>query len=472
MTCPVMNYILQLKALFLIPSRLEFQEMAHRYIESIHKGIIKQPASSTAYVNGKPKFFYGYAIVASAFITMSVVWGTVQSFGLFFKPVLNEFGWSRAATSGAFSLSFLVFGILSMAASRLTDRFGPRLVTMACGVFLGLGYILMSQITAIWQLYVLYGIMIGIGMGTCYVPLASTVARWFVKKRGLMTGIFAAGLGVGSVIVPPVASMLIESYSWRTAYVILGIVAMVMIIVTAQFLRRDPSEMKLLPYGEKSAESKSNLNPTGYTLKRALRTKQLWMLVLIFACFGFSQQAILVHIVPYATDIGISAIMAATLLSIIGGLHVAGKIGIGGTCDRIGSRPALILSLTLLVIALTLLPFAKQIWMFYFFAIIFGFAYGGMGCLDSPSVAEFFGMKAHGAILGVIVASWAVGATIGPVVVGHLFDAYNSYYLAFWIIAAIAVAGTIFASLPKLARVKFAKIPATSRQAETVQKRA
>ena len=147
--------------------------------------------------SAKPKLFYGYIVVVVAFFVMAVMWGTYNAFGVFFNPVLAEFGWTRAMTSGAFSLSLLVSGLSAILMGRLTDRIGPRWVVTLCGFLMGLGYLLISQVTAVWQLYLFYGVIIGIAMGGSWVPLMSTVARWFSARRSLMTGICLVGLGIG-----------------------------------------------------------------------------------------------------------------------------------------------------------------------------------------------------------------------------------------------------------------------------------
>ena len=160
----------------------------------------------------KPRFFYGYVIIIVGFFVMALMWGTTLNFGLFLKPMSAEFGWTRATTSAPFSLSMFLFGILGMVTGRLNDRFGPRIVVTVCGLFLGVAFLLMSQISALWQLYLFYGVMIAIGTSGSFVPLASTVARWFARRRGLMTGLVLSGYGAGAMIGPPVASWLISSY--------------------------------------------------------------------------------------------------------------------------------------------------------------------------------------------------------------------------------------------------------------------
>ncbi len=200
------------------------------------------------------RFFYGYVVVVAAFLTMVLMLGTFFAFGIFFKPLSTEFGWSRALTSGAFSLSMILTGVLGMVTGRVTDRFGPRVVVSGCGLFIGLGYLLMSQTSAIWQLYLFYGFIMAIGMSGAIIPQMSTIARWFVRRRGLMTGITISGVGVGTMIMPPLASWLISNYGWRNSYVVIGFMVLAGVVSAAQFLRRDPAQMQQLPYGHNEVQ--------------------------------------------------------------------------------------------------------------------------------------------------------------------------------------------------------------------------
>ena len=150
-------------------------------------------------------FYYGYIIVIAIFITMVFAFGSNFAFGVFFKPVQDEFNLTRAMTAGAFSLCMIVQGIIGTVMGCLTDRFGPRLVMTASGILLGIGYLLMAQVNSLWQLYVFYGVIIGIGMSSGYVTLLSTTARWFNKRRNLMTGIVLIGMSIGTLLAPPIS---------------------------------------------------------------------------------------------------------------------------------------------------------------------------------------------------------------------------------------------------------------------------
>ena len=394
----------------------------------------------------EPQFFYGYIVVVAAFLIMMVMFGVYYAFGVFFKPVLAEFGWTRAMTSGAFSLSWIVSGLLAIVMGRLTDRFGPRLVMTLCGFFLGLGYLLVAQISAVWQLYLFYGVIIGIGMGGAFVPLMSTVARWFVKRRSMMTGIVVAGVGMGSLIAPPVASRLIATYDWRLSYIILGSIILVVVVLLAQLLRRDPTQVRQVPYSE-NEEQGFKPETEGFSLKEAVCTKQFWLVSAMFGCFGFCALAIMVHIVAHATELGISAASAANILATIGGMGIVGRVVLGTAADRIGNRQAFIIGFIFMSAALFWLMPATEAWMLYLFAAVFGFGYGGCATSESPLVAELFGLSSHGLIMGVIALGFTSGAAIGPFLAGYVFDFAGSYQVAFLVCAVTAVAGLILAAL-------------------------
>jgi len=394
----------------------------------------------------EPRFFYGYVVVFVAFLILVVSFGPHSAFGLFFNPLLAEFGWTRAMTSGAFSLSMIVYGVLGIVVGGLNDRFGPRLVVTTCGFLVGLGYMLTSQVSTLWHLYLCYGVIVGIGMSGVWVPQMSSVARWFVKRRSLMTGIVIAGAGMSQLITPPIVSRLIAAYDWRLSYVIMGGAILVIMVIAAQFLRRDPAQMGLLPYGENEEKQQGLQSATNdFSFNEAVKTAQFWLAFMLLFCSGFGFMAIMVHIVPHAIELEISAISAANILALMGGAGILGNYVMGGVADRIGNRLVFLICFILMVGALFLLMPARELWMLYIFAVIFGFAFGGIGTVESPLVAGLFGLSSHGLIYGVVHVGFTVGASVGPLLAGHIFDLTLSYQGAFWSCAAVGVVGIVLA---------------------------
>jgi MFS family permease len=370
------------------------------------------------------------------FWIQAVAWGVSSTFGIFFTPLLTEFGWSRAAISGASSLSFLIFGFLGIFAGRLSDKIGPRIVMVGCGVFLGAGYLLMSQVNTVWQLYLFYAVILAFGWSGVDIVLLSTVAKWFSQKRGMMSGILKVGTGVGMLVMPLVANWLISSYGWRDSYIILGGIVMSVVIPAALFLRRDPAQMGLLPDGADA--SSLNSAEGGFSLQEAIHTRRFWILCAMSALAFFSTMTIIVHIVPHAIDLDITAATAASILATIGGVSMAGRFVMGTAGDRIGSRLAMAICFIILVVALVWLQSARELWMLYLFAAIYGFAHGGFFALLSPLVAELFGLSSHGAIFGTVYFIGTIGGAIGPLLAGRIFDVTGNYQLAFLISAVVS----------------------------------
>lgn len=394
-------------------------------------------------VNTKPRFYYGYVVVATSAIIAMAGWGTYYSYGLFFDSLLTEFGWTRAVTSIAFSLGAFMSGFVGIISGRVSDRLGPKAITIFCGICFGVGYVCMSLANAVWQVYLIHGLLLATGIGGLWSPMISTIARWFLKRRGLMTGIVASGMGIGSIILSPLISQLILAYGWRPAYVIIGIIALVVIVVSALFLRRDPGQIGLSPYGETTTEQTSVLQSQDFTYKQAIRTRQFWVVCSIYFLFGYNQPTVMVHIVPYATGLGIPYIAAAGIIAIIGAASVVGRIIIGGASDRIRVKSSLIGSLILLLFSLSWLMFADSLWSLSIFGIAFGFAWGGISALQALVAAELFGLTALGVIVGNFSFGFCLGGLFGPTISGYMFDLFGSYQQAFLICAITALAALI-----------------------------
>ena len=397
----------------------------------------------------RSRYFFGYNIVAASFIIQAVCIGAMFSYGVFFKKFQAEFGWTRATISGASSLAFLIMGIVGIPVGRLNDRIGPRAIIAFAGIAFGLGYMFMSILLAPWQLYLLYGVLVGIGFSTHDVITLSTVARWFVRRRGMMSGIVKVGTGSGQLLVPLIATALITAYGWRTAYLIIGAVALVIIVAVAQVLRRDPQEIGLLPDGGSKKTAGTGIRPKewGMALKDAVRTAQFWIVSIAEFTTFFCLFTIIVHIVPHAMDLGLQPTNAAGVLSMIGGVSILGRFVMGTANDRIGGKRSLIICFILLLCGLVWLQVATEAWMLFLFAVLYGFAHGGFFTVVSPTVAELFGTGSHGLLFGLVLASGTIGGAIGPLLAGHIFDLTGSYGILFLVLSGLAVIGLLLITL-------------------------
>ena len=392
----------------------------------------------------EPKFFYGYIVVIAAFFIMVVSWAAYNSFGVFFNPLLKEFEWDRAVLSGAFSLSMFLYGVLGIVVGVLNDKFGPRMVLTFCGLLLGLGYILMSQVNTLWQLYLFLGVIIGVAMSGVWVPQLSTIARWFVKRRTLMTGIVTSGVGIGNLVGPPVIVRLIVAHNWSPSYIMIGITVLLTVILAAQFLRHDQTQITQPVLDENGGKQNNlKLETARFSLKEAIYTSQFWVAFGILFCFGFGNFAIMVHIIPHAIELEISDVDAANILVVRGAASILGCYILGAFADRVGNRQVFIIGFIVMSGVLFCLMLAGELWMLYLLIAAYGFAAGGMGASESPLAAWLFGLSAHGLIYGVVHVGFTIGAAAGPFVTGYIFDLTGDYQLAFAICATIGVVGLI-----------------------------
>ncbi|UCG07622.1 MAG: MFS transporter [Desulfobacterales bacterium] len=397
----------------------------------------------------RAKYFYGYNIVGAGFVIQAVSIGAMFTYGVFFKELQADFGWSRATIAGASSLAFLIMGAVGVLAGLLNDRIGPKVLIVVSGISLGLGFLLMSRLQAQWQLYLLYGVLVGIGLSTHDVITLSTVARWFVKRRGMMSGIVKVGTGTGQLLVPLFVAAIIAVFGWRNAFLIIGALALVILVAVAQVLRRDPKSIGLLPDGssDEPGGAGSGSAERGMLLRAAARTRQFWIICVAEFAIFFCLLTILVHIVPHASDLGLSPATAAGVLSTIGGVSMLGRIVMGAANDRIGGKRSLITCFSVLLCGLIWLQMAREAWMLFLFAVIYGFAHGGFFTVMSPTVAELFGTGSHGLLFGIVLFSGAIGGAVGPLLAGRTFDLTGSYQMFFLVLSGLAGIGFVLITL-------------------------
>lgn len=264
-----------------------------------------------------------------------------------------------------------------------------------------------------------------------------------------MTGIVISGLTIGQLIAPPVVSRLIAAHDWRLSYTIVGGVVLILIILAAQFLRRDPGQTEQPPDSENEGRQQDlKSDPEDFTLGEAVQTAQFWLVAVIIFCVGFAGFAIMVHIVPHAIQLGIPAVTASNILAINGGVGILGNFVLGGIIgDRIGNRKAFLIGSVLMAASLFWLVPAREVWMLYLFAIGFGIGLGGAGTSESPLIAGLFGLSSHGLIYGVFGLSFAVGGAVGPVVTGYMCDVIGNYQLAFLVSGAFAVVALLLLAI-------------------------
>lgn len=389
----------------------------------------------------RDKIFYGWIMVASFFISGTVLAGVQFSFGVFFKSIEVEFGITRAVTSLIPSMSMLIGSVFRILGGWAIDRYGPKKILFLMGLFTGLSLILTSQTQALWQILITYSLILPIGTSATFTISMSTISRWFEKRRGLALGIAGAGPGLGMIVMAPLATFLISTLDWRTAYIVMGLIAWSLVLPISFLLKRDPQAIGVLPDGIKlspQSDQKSSLNiehirtpQEGLSLSQSLRTKSFWAFIFIWVTFGFTIFFISTHMVPHATDLGFSPLEAASILSLIGMAVLLGRVILGILSDRFGRKRSLVLCAVTRAVMLLSLIWVDKLWMFYLFALIYGFATGGFSPIMAALISETFGLPKIGAIIGALDIGFGIGAAIGPATGGFIFDVTEGYLIAF-----------------------------------------
>jgi len=397
------------------------------------------------------KLFYGWVVVVAFLILGTTIWGIRFTFGVFFGSIESEFELTRIATSAIFSVNMVLGGVFTILFGWALDRYGPKVIFLFMGIFTGLSLVLTSQTNAFWQLFITYSLLLAMGASTIYVGIMSTVSRWFDQKRGLALGIASIGTGLGPMITAPFATFLINSFNWRIAYLVIGIVAWLVVIPLSRFLKRDPYEIGELPDGSKiqleDTKMEDNTFLADLSLQQAFRTRSFWSVILIFLFFASSLFLVLTHIVPHTMDIGYSAVEGATILSFSGGATIVGRMLFGIASDKFGRKLTVAICTLLQFCAMLWLLWARDLWMFYLFAILLGLAWGGMGPAMAALIGDTFGLSKLGVILGVLDVGFSTGAATGPVIGGLIFDISNNYFLAFSLGTSIMLVATVLITL-------------------------
>ncbi len=382
------------------------------------------------------RIFYGWIVVASAFTVLFVAYGIQFSFGVFMHYISADTGWDRGSLSLPYSLYVFLYSALGFATGRLTDRYGPRRVITAGGCLLGIGVAFIGRSFVLWELYLALGLVAACGMSAAYVPCNATVVRWFTARRGLALSITSSGAGLGMFLFPPLVTALISSFGWRGAYMLLGLVGALAIVTCASFIVRDPEQLGLesdgAPRSETAENSISVIAPAdNWTLRSAQSTVAFWLLTIVFMLTWLVVFMPLVHIVPFALDLGIPQFRAALTISMIGLAGFTGRLTIGPISDRIGRLRSLGICLMFQALAFFGFSVSKGLEPLYVSAAFFGFSYGGITALFPALVGDFFGRLAVGAIVGFIFAVAGSPAAFGPLIAGYVYDLTGNYRVAF-----------------------------------------
>jgi len=365
---------------------------------------------------------YGWVIVGVGIVVTCVGVGAMLALTVFLAPMAEAMGWSRTGISTVALINWLCMGAGAFLWGALSDRFGTRAVVLSGGVLLGLGLVTASRAQTLGQFQLLYGVLVGLAVGSFYTPLTATTSRWFTRHRSLAVALVSAGLSVGSAIMGPLARWLISSYDWRFAMLVIGDLVWIVVIPAALLVRNPPPS----PVGTVVTSDGRDLS-----VREALRSPQFAALgFAYFACCAAHSGPIF-HMVSNAIDHGVTAMAAATVLSAASLASLSGKIICGLVADRVGAKRTLIAGLALQAVAISLYLGTRELATFYAVALVFGFAYGGVMPLYAILVREYFGERIMGTVFGAVAFVSTLGMALGPWAGGWLYDTFGGYFWLF-----------------------------------------
>lgn len=362
---------------------------------------------------------YGWVVVAVGALMTCVAVGAMFSLAVFLQPITEATGWSRTAVSGAMTLNFLAMGFAGFAWGALSDRVGARLVVLAGSILLGLGLFLASRATSQLEFQLVYGLMVGIAAGSFFAPLMAVVTGWFDAHRGLAVSLVSMGVGVAPMTISPFAAWLISTTDWRTAQLVIAILAWATLIPAAFLVRQPPAV----------AGGAAPAAPAGQQgdLGKALRSPQFIVLALTFFACCATHSGPIFHTVSYAIACGLPVTTAVTIYSMEGLAGLGGRIALGYFADKAGVKRVIVAGLLVQAFAAGAFIYARRLEEFYAVAVVFGFAYGGVMPLYAALAREYFTQGIMGAILGAAMMVSSLGMALGPSVGGWIFDTYGEY---------------------------------------------
>ena len=370
----------------------------------------------------------------------------LYAWSVFIKPLNQTFGWNRAEIALAYGICILVFASVSYPAGRLSDRYGARIIVFIGGIIMGAGFFLAGFTDSKAWLYLSYGVIAGIGGGMIYLPPIAATPKWWPDRRAFATGCAVVGLGLGSFVMGPLATAMIESLGWRYVFWYVGIAMGVLAILSSLTLGNPPKGWK--PQGWDPPELKAEGSRLrDYTFSESIRTIQFWLLYLSYFLASFGGLVVIGHIAGHGLDSGLTAMQAGWAVSALAACNAVTRIITGLFVDRVGTRALFLIYFGIQVGALLVLfPAGSTHWQLWLIAAVIGWNYGGMFTLFPATCLAFYGGKSQGTNYGLLFTAFGLAGFAGPYAGGLLKDITGTYFVPFALSAGM-VAISFFLSL-------------------------
>jgi MFS family permease len=394
--------------------------------------------------------FYGWVVLAAAFVIITMSIGTLFTLAVFLKPIEDSMGWSRSGIGAISFFNWIVMGVGGLVAGYVSDRFGTRRVVLAGAGLLGLGLVLSSYVQQVWQLYVTFGLLVGAGVSTFYVPLTVLAIKWFEGRRGMAAAVVSAGNGLGILALAPLSRWLISEFDWRVAFLVLGNLAWLIVIPSALLLRQPGGATASVrgggsagPAWRAAAEGEASGSGVGPPqMNEPWRFWPFWAIALTHFCCCAAHSGPLFHLVSHAMDQGVANMAAASILGASGLASIFGRVITGIVADRAGAKPTLLTALSMQAVLISLYLFASGTGALYAVSLAFGVAYGAAMPLYALVTREYFGERVMGTAYGAVFFISSIGMGLGSYAGGALHDLLGSYqglFLASFAVALMAV---------------------------------
>ena len=407
----------------------------------------------------KGVYFGWYTVLAGAIISCWGYGSWYYGMSALFKPLIDEYGWTRAQLSAAFSMRSIEGGLEGPFGGVLVDRYGPRIITIASTTIASIGLILVLFVRDIWQFVFVWGFVVSLGYNLgLYDTVNAAVAKWFIRKRGRALSIVTIGGGLGGPVVVPIMTWIIINQGWRAAIISFAVSTMVICLPLAWFFMRDhlPEHYGLLPDGDTvikeadtSVEASEAHDEHEFTARQAVKTKSFWLMLTAFALNGGILVMVTMHQMPYLGDIGIDPMAAAGVLGLMATMSLPGRVIFAWVGDRWGERRSLMLGYAMKTVGLIVWTAARSIPQIMLFVILFGLGYGGAIPVQHALRASYFGRRAYATITGYTTLFTAMTNIVYPIFAGWSFDVSGSYTTAFTIIAGLQALAIVFMFLAK-----------------------